>query len=58
MPESTLGRAKAGRTFAVLAGLVAVLAIGVLAMNVAREMQLLDSARSDNAQWSLSQTEV
>ena len=51
-------RTKTGRTLAVLAGLVAIGAIAWLATNVAREMQVLRSAQSDNAQWSLAQTEV
>jgi PAS domain S-box-containing protein len=58
VPASTHVRSQTGRTLAVLAGLIALLAIGFLASNVAREMQLLRSAQSDNAQWSLAQTEV
>lgn len=58
MPVTTHARNRTGRTLAGLAGLVAVVAIGLLANNVAREMQNLRSARSDNAQWSLAQTEV
>ncbi|KIN64486.1 Sensory box histidine kinase/response regulator [Sulfitobacter noctilucicola] len=51
-------RAKTGRTFLVLAGLVIVLAIAFLTWNVRREIAELSSASSDNVQWSLSQTEV
>lgn len=51
-------RAKRGRTFALLAGCVAVLAIALLTFNVSREIRLLGSARSDNVQWSLVQTQV
>lgn len=58
MPVTTHERAKAGRTFAVLAGLVAFVAISFLTFDVAREIRLLSSANSDNLQWSLSQTEV
>ncbi|MDA9207306.1 ATP-binding protein [Octadecabacter sp.] len=47
-----------GRTFAVLAGCVAVLAIALLTYNVSREIRLLGSAQSDNVQWSLVQTQV
>ncbi len=49
---------KKGRKFAMLAGLVAVLAIALLTYNVSREVRLLGSARSDNVQWSLVQTQV
>ncbi|MCK0121456.1 ATP-binding protein [Loktanella sp. F6476L] len=58
MPATTHTRTRTGRTLAGLAGLAALIAIGLLANNVAREMQSLRSARSDNAQWSLAQTEV
>ena len=51
-------RASRGRTFALLAGCVAVLAIALLTYNVSREIRLLGSARSDNVQWSLVQTQV
>jgi PAS domain S-box-containing protein len=51
-------RAKTGRTFLVLAGLVVVTAIAFLTWNVSREIEELSSASSDNVQWSLSQTEV
>jgi PAS domain S-box-containing protein len=49
---------KKARKFAMLAGLVAVLAIALLTYNVSREVRLLGSARSDNVQWSLVQTQV
>lgn len=58
MPATTHKRTRIGRTLAGLAGLAALVAIGLLANNVAREMQSLRSARTDNAQWSLAQTEV
>lgn len=51
-------RAIRGRTFAILAGCVAVLAIALLTFNVSREIRLLGSAQSDNVQWSLAQTQV
>lgn len=51
-------RAIRGRWFAVIAGLVAVLAIAFLTYNVSREIRLLGSAQSDNVQWSLVQTQV
>nr|WP_268821566.1 ATP-binding protein [Octadecabacter dasysiphoniae] len=41
-----------------IAGVVAVLAIALLTFNVSREIRLLGSARSDNVQWSLVQTQV
>ncbi|MGJ8624916.1 MAG: ATP-binding protein [Yoonia sp.] len=51
-------RARRGSVFAALAGLVALAAIILLAMNVTREIRLLGSARSDNVQWSLVQSQV
>lgn len=51
-------RNTAGRTFAVLAALIAISAISLLTYNVAREISLLSSAKSDNIQWSLAQTQV
>lgn len=51
-------RARKGRTFAMIAGLLAAVAIGLLTFNVSREIHLLGSARSDNVQWSLVQTQV
>jgi PAS domain S-box-containing protein len=47
-----------GRKLAMLAGLVAVGAIALLTDNVSREIRLLGSARSDNVQWALVQTQV
>lgn len=47
-----------GRGIAVLAGLVAICAIALLAYDVSRDIRLLGSARSDNVQWSLVQTQV
>lgn len=47
-----------GGVFATLAGFIAFVAIVLLALNVSREMKLLQSAQSDNVQWSLSQVEV
>ncbi|KQI67863.1 histidine kinase [Loktanella sp. 3ANDIMAR09] len=58
LPDAADQRAAAGRTFAVLAGLLALGAILFLAFNVSREIRLLGSANSDNVQWSLAQTEV
>lgn len=51
-------RAIRGRTFALIAGVVAVLSIALLTYNVAREIRLLGSAQSDNVQWSLVQSQV
>lgn len=51
-------RTSPGRTLAVLAGLFAFVAISFLTYNVIRQMESLNSASSDNAQWSLSQIEV
>lgn len=47
-----------GRAFAGLTGLFAISGIIWLGYTVALDMQILRSARSDNAQWSLAQTEV
>ncbi|MGJ8609606.1 MAG: ATP-binding protein [Octadecabacter sp.] len=58
MPNKTYRRQRAGRTLAVLAGLLALASIAFLTWNVAREIEVQSSAQSDNAQWSLSQTEV
>ncbi|SLN27359.1 sensor histidine kinase [Pseudooctadecabacter jejudonensis] len=51
-------RFKIGRTFVVLAGLLAFATIAFLAWNVVREIDAQSTAQSDNVQWSLSQTEV
>lgn len=58
MANTLVTRAKAGRIFLVLAGVLAVLAIAFLTQNVSREIEKLSSANSDNVQWALSQTEV
>ncbi|MFK7840885.1 MAG: ATP-binding protein [Sphingorhabdus sp.] len=47
-----------GRTFVVLAGLLAGIAIVSLTFSVSNEIRKQSSAQSDNIQWSLSQTEV
>ena len=46
------------RRFALLAGALAALAIAFLTYNVSRDIRLLGTARSDNVQWSLVQTQV
>ncbi len=48
------------RAVPILAGvlLVAALIIGILGQSVVSDLRLLGAARSDNVQWSLSQTEV
>lgn len=46
------------KTVAIVTGLVLLLAILLLTINVSKEINLLGSAKSDNVQWSLSQTEV
>ncbi|UWR22003.1 PAS domain-containing hybrid sensor histidine kinase/response regulator [Sulfitobacter sp. S190] len=51
-------RAIRGRAFALIAGGVAILAIAILTFNVAREIRVLESAQSDNVQWSLVQSQV
>ncbi len=58
MPPNTHGRLKTGRTILVLAGLLALVAITVLAGNVLREFKSQSSAQSDNLQWGLSQIDV
>lgn len=58
MPTNTHGRLKTGRTILVLAGLLALVAITVLAGNVLREFKSQSSAQSDNLQWGLSQIDV
>ncbi len=47
-----------GRKLVLLASLVAVCAIAILTYNVSREIRVLGSARSDNVQWALVQTQV
>ena len=44
--------------FSILLGAVGLAAIVFLSVNVARDLRLLNSASSDNVQWTLSQTEV
>lgn len=58
MPKSTHGRHWAGRTFVVLAGLLALAAIAFLTWNVSRQIAAQSTAQSDNMQWALSQSEV
>lgn len=58
MAGSTSPRVKSGPAIAILAGFLALLAVGLLTFNVTRELRLLASARSDSVQWSLAQTEV
>lgn len=58
MPATNSPRAKKGRIFAALVGLFALAAIAILTYNVSREVRLLGSARSDNMQWALAQTQV
>lgn len=58
MPLTRRSRYQASYIFLGVAGLFAVVAIVMMARTVIEEMQLLESASSDNVQWSLSQTEV
>lgn len=58
MPANTPLKAKPGRAFLALAGLVVIAAIAFLTLNVQREIRQLGSAQSDNVQWSLAQAEV
>ncbi|AGI67025.1 sensor protein histidine kinase [Octadecabacter antarcticus 307] len=58
MLSNTSTSAKRGRAFAVCASLVAAGAIAILTFNVSNEIRLLGSARSDNVQWFLVQTQV
>lgn len=44
--------------FTLLMGAIGIAAIVYLSINVARDLKLLNSASSDNVQWTLSQTEV
>ncbi|RUS60789.1 response regulator [Pseudorhodobacter sp. E13] len=52
----TARRARLG--LSVLLGTIGVVAIVLMAINVARDLRLLNSASSDNVQWTLSQAEV
>ena len=47
-----------GSAYLVAAGLVFSIAIFFLSFNVARDLRQLESASSDNVQWTLAQTEV
>lgn len=49
---------KSGRTFLLMIAALCVLGIAFLAKEVARDLELLSSADSDNVQWTLSQAEV
>lgn len=51
-------RSRIGRIFMILTGLVASCAIILLGLNVAQDIDRLGSARSDNVQWTLAQTNV
>lgn len=42
----------------VVAGILSLVVIGYLSLTVSRDLRLLNSARSDNVQWTLSQSEV
>lgn len=49
---------RAQLVFSILLGVIGFAAITILAVNVTRDLRLLNSASSDNVQWTLSQTEV
>ncbi|MBB5517054.1 PAS domain S-box-containing protein [Rubricella aquisinus] len=58
LPAPSKFRTRIGRAFIVVAGLFALGAIAYLAVSVARDINQLGSAHSDNVQWTLSQTNV
>ena len=59
MPRTTTdGKTWTGYGVFAVAGLVCLAAIVFLTLSVTKDLRLLNSARSDNVQWTLSQTEV
>lgn len=58
MSTTTHGRFKAGMIIVIMTGPVVLGLIAFMALNVARDLRLLESASSDNMQWTISQSEV
>lgn len=58
MSTTTHGQLRAGLILGIMAGLVALCVIGFMAVNVVRDLRLLETANSDNMQWTVSQGEV
>ncbi len=58
MPNKRRFSLRGQRILLILAAVICLLAIGLLARDVRNEITRLDSARSDNVQWTLSQIEV
>ena len=58
MAHSTHGKTWTGTGLFALAGLFCIGFIGFLTYEVAKDLRRLESASSDNVQWTLSQTEV
>lgn len=58
MSITTHGRFGAGLILGIMAGLVALCIIAFMAMRVVRDLRLLETASSDNMQWTVSQGEV
>ncbi|WP_424988556.1 ATP-binding protein [Microbulbifer sp. S227A] len=58
MSTTTHGRFRAGLILAIMAGLVVLSIIVTMSIRVARDLRLLESASSDNMQWTVTQGEV
>ncbi|MEP3329606.1 ATP-binding protein [Sedimentitalea sp.] len=58
MSNTTHGRFRAGLTFGIMAGLVALCIIALMSIRVVRDLRLLETANSDNLQWTVTQSEV
>lgn len=58
MSNTTHGRFRAGLISGIMAGLVALCIIVFMTMSVVRDLRLLETASSDNIQWTVSQGEV
>lgn len=58
MSNTTHGRFRAGLFLGIMAGFVALCIIAFMSVHVVRDLRLLESASSDNMQWTVSQAEV
>jgi PAS domain S-box-containing protein len=56
--RSDIGISSRRVILSVVAGILILFAIGYLSLSVSSDLRLLNSARSDNVQWTLSQSEV
>ncbi|MEY8826878.1 hypothetical protein AB9K34_00265 [Sedimentitalea sp. XS_ASV28] len=58
MSTTTHGRFRAGLILAIVTGFVVFCVVTLMAIHVARDLRLLETASSDNMQWTITQAEV